>query len=83
MAKPKKKQRVLTIEEKRAVIGAMLMNEREAKGLSLKDLEAKVQIPGAVLCRIEHGENKLSLENAVTLTDFFGLDITTFAEIVR
>ncbi len=83
MAKALKKKPTPTIEDKRLELGHVLMEARVNKGLSLKDLEAKVGIPGAVLCRIEHGINKLTLENAMRLADFYNMDLSDLADTLQ
>ncbi len=81
--KPKKKKAVKTIEEKRLELGSYLADLRGNSNLSLKDLEKAVGIPGAVLCRLEHGENKVTLENAMRLADFFSVDLSDISDLVR
>jgi plasmid maintenance system antidote protein VapI len=83
MAKAKRKLVMKTIEQKREELGGLLLECRNEKGLSIADLSNQVDIPHAVAHRLEHGTNKITLENAIRLADFFGLDIEDFVVILR
>ena len=78
--KAKNKPKELTIEQKRQNFGDTIRGLREAEGMSLKQLEAKVHIAGSLINRVERSENKITLETAIKLARFFGVTLDTLSQ---
>ena len=54
--------------------GEVLREEREKKGLLLRQVAAMLDIDTAILSKIERGERKASKEQIVKLAEILGLD---------
>lgn len=50
---------------------------REARGLTQRDLAARLEVTPATVAQWETGANGLSLKNAVALADLFGCTLDT------
>lgn len=63
--------------------GALLLAARQKRGLTLRDVEAGCGFNNSQLARIEKGMVGLSLKTAITLCDFYGINLDTLAHSVR
>ncbi len=61
-------------------IGAALRHRRERLYATTRGISAWTNIDHAVISRIERGENKISLENAIRLCEYYRIDLTRLTE---
>lgn len=54
-------------------LGTVLRREREARGLSLRQLGLMVGVDHKLLCRIEHGEDNVTFKTLYRIAE--GLDV--------
>ncbi len=56
-------------------VGERIREQRELKGLLLRQVAAKLDLDQAVLSKIERGERKATKEQVVALAGFFEMDL--------
>lgn len=56
-------------------VGERLREQRELKGLLLRQVAAKLEMDQALLSKVERGERKATKEQIVALAKFYGLDV--------
>jgi len=52
--------------------------KREAAGLSMSEVARRAKMLGTKLWKIEHGERRLTLEDAARLAEVLGCDVKDF-----
>lgn len=56
-------------------VGERIREQRELKGLLLRQVAAKLDMDQAILSKIERGERRATKEQVVALADFFEMDL--------
>jgi transcriptional regulator with XRE-family HTH domain len=63
--------------------GGLLALCREMKGLTLREVEAKIGLTNARISQIENGAPGFSFQNAVKLCDLYGISLDRLAKTIR
>jgi len=56
-------------------LGEQIREQRELKGLLLRQVAAKLELDPAILSKIERGERKATKEQVIALAGFFAMDL--------
>lgn len=64
-------------------IGCELYTKRIDNGLPIRFVAKKTKIDPSKLSRIERGENRISLEDAVVLCEYYGISLVRLADHIK
>lgn len=57
---------------------SLVREKREAAGLSISEVARRAKMLGTKVWKIEHGERRLTLEDAARLAEVLGCEVTDF-----
>lgn len=65
------------------LIGSELHTKRIDNGMPIRFVAKKTKIDHSKLSRIERGENRISLEDAVVLCEYYGISLVRLADHIK